>query len=180
MAPSLPADVLFRVQTWLGSRTWPWLSLCVLSALVPRTLLGQQSIGRDLPSGKSSSPMPLLARAGACPAAGALPGLNLRSGQRPCWADPSIAPSMLVDLDFSLRDLEPAPGLWETELSGLGLSSVRSWTSCLSQGWGQQAWPRGRCPGAGLSPQGPPTQSVCPPCEVIDLRKDSAANLEGV
>lgn len=124
--------------------------------------------------------MPLLARAGACPAAGALPGLNLRSGQRPCWADPSIAPSMLVDLDFSLRDLEPAPGLWETELSGLGLSSVRSWTSCLSQGWGQQAWPRGKGPGAGLSPQGPPTQSVCPPCEVIDLRKDSAANLEGV
>ena len=41
---------------------------------------------------------------------------------------------MLADLDFSLRDLEPAPGLWETELSGLGLSSVRSRTSCLSQG----------------------------------------------
>lgn len=31
------------------------------------------SIGQDLPSGKSSSPVPLLARAGACPAAGALP-----------------------------------------------------------------------------------------------------------
>lgn len=134
--------VLFRAQSWPGCRTRPWLSLCVLSAPVPWTLLGQQSRDAAHWTGlaKREAQLTYALR------------LSLRSGQRPCRADPSVAPPTLADLDCSLRDLEPAPCLWETALSGLGLASVRSWTSCLSQGWGQPAWPQGRGPGAGPSP----------------------------
>lgn len=134
--------VLFRAQSWPGCRTRPWLSLCVLSAPVPWTLLGQQSRDAAHWTGlaKREAQLTYALR------------LSLRSGQRPCRADPSVAPPTLADLDCSLRDLEPAPRLWETALSGLGLASVRSWTSCLSQGWGQPAWPQGRGPGAGPSP----------------------------
>lgn len=51
-----------------AERTGP-PGLCWGNSLVMLIL----SIGRDLPSGKSSSPTPLPARAGACPVTGALP-----------------------------------------------------------------------------------------------------------
>lgn len=140
-----------EVQTWLGCRTRPWLSLCVLSAPVPWTLLGQQS--RDavhwtgLAKWEAQLTSPYVS--------------SLRSRQRPYRADPSLLPALSGP---GLQPQRPgtSPRLWETALSGLGLSSVRELDFLPQPGVGALAWPRGRVPGPGCPPQAPPERLSTP------------------